>query len=288
MSEMMRMAADRTQESDELKTRVVSLEKELASCKAQLGERRHAIDALIEEFDFFRSSSLAEAQEQLDEMSAVVELQQEQLGESSSPPPPAPGEASTRALRVVAKRLRAAVRCTPGGWGEGGGADGRTQGRTDAADEAVEEERELATIGADPAALQEVDLLISQLRDMAVRRPQAARPHVVRDTEREGSGGKPPAPASPSEARLRRGALESESRALAERVARQRETFERLLQLNGELSVLGSKHKKQGGGGGDFPQATATGRDGTVAMVSPCMTASPIPALGVRASPWVS
>ena len=48
-------------------------------CKSRLTERQTAMGALIDEFDHFRSSSLQEAQDELDEVCQVVEIQQSEL-----------------------------------------------------------------------------------------------------------------------------------------------------------------------------------------------------------------
>lgn len=259
MSEMMKMAADRNEESNGLKARVATLEEELESCKSQLGERHHAIDALIEEFDFFRSSTLAEAQDQLDEMSAVVELQQNQLGASEL----APTSVSPQTLQTIAKRLRAIINQVPHG--------------------AKVEPDEQPPNEAFSGVAQEIMALVSQLHELVGRQPQESRNFIPdRDQETEWRERQCRASECSSEARWRHEILESENRALAQRVARQRETCERLLHLNEELTSL-NKHRAE------CTSAQAAQKVSAATMVSPCMTASPIPALGlVHTSPWVS
>ena len=257
----MKMAADRNEESNGLKARVATLEEELESCKSQLGERHHAIDALIEEFDFFRSSTLAEAQDQLDEMSAVVELQQKQLGALEL----APADTSPHTLQAIAKRLRAVTNHVP--------------------HDAEVEVDEQPTNGAFSGMAQEIMALVSQVHEMVDRQSHEAC-NFIRDRDQEKEKEKEKewrerqcrASECSSEARWRHDILESENRALAQRVARQRETCERLLHLNEELTSLNK-----------YTPAQAAQKVSAATVVSPSMTASPIPALGlVHTSPWVS
>ena len=77
--EAIQAAARSTEEASNLRTQVRTLEEELAVCSSRLSERQTVMATLIDEFDHFRSTSLQEAQEELDEVCQVVEVQQAEI-----------------------------------------------------------------------------------------------------------------------------------------------------------------------------------------------------------------
>jgi hypothetical protein len=144
---------------------------------------------------------------------------------------------------------------------------------------------EQPTNGAFSGMAQEIMALVSQVHEMVDRQSHEAC-NFIRDRDQEKEKEKEKewrerqcrASECSSEARWRHDILESENRALAQRVARQRETCERLLHLNEELTSLNK-----------YTPAQAAQKVSAATVVSPSMTASPIPALGlVHTSPWVS
>ena len=77
--EAIQAAAHSTEEASNLRAQIRTLEEELAVCSSRLSERQTVMATLIDEFDHFRSTSLQEAQEELDEVCQVVEVQQAEI-----------------------------------------------------------------------------------------------------------------------------------------------------------------------------------------------------------------